>query len=147
MSFLEKEEARSSSGIWDWVIGIGLIVLIVGFTAYYQYEKKASTNGFDVADSLFVAGDYRMAAEKYEELKEAQYLTPEADSLIYARLDSIRDIQEQDIQVIRDAQERMAQGDSLTAKNLLAAHRFRHVIGKGEQEQLDSMLRQLALRP
>ncbi len=32
MSFLEKEDEGKPSSVWDWVVGIGLVVVIGGFT-------------------------------------------------------------------------------------------------------------------
>src|SRR5687767_3712128 len=95
MSFLEKEESEKSSSFWDWTIGIGLIVLIGGLTFFYQYQKRSSTTRFHQADDLYKAGKLREAGKVYEDLKTAQYLTTQDDSIIYARLDSIEVAQEQ----------------------------------------------------
>src|SRR5690606_13208431 len=69
MSFLEKEEPDAKSSLWDWVIGIGLIALVGGFTVFYQYQKRSSTTRFGEADSLFQAGNLKEAGKLYEELK------------------------------------------------------------------------------
>ena len=39
-------------------VGLGLVLLIGGFTIYYQYQKRSSISLSKRADSLFVAGKY-----------------------------------------------------------------------------------------
>jgi len=89
MSFLEKEEEAKSSTFWDWVVGIGLVLVIGGFTFFYQYQKRSSLTRFQQADTLFLAHNLKDAGKMYEELKSAQYLTPKDDSTIYARMDTV----------------------------------------------------------
>jgi hypothetical protein len=72
MSFLEKEDDKKSA-FWDWFFGIGLVVLVGGFTLYYQVQKRATQERFRAADALFRAGDFAGAARAYEELKDASY--------------------------------------------------------------------------
>src|SRR5687767_10119262 len=103
MSFLQKEE-EPQSAFWDWAIGISLILVIGGFTAYYQYQKRYSIKGFQEADSLFRAGAYHKAEGMYEQLKSAQYLTTQHDSVIYARLDTIESVRERQAALISQSQ-------------------------------------------
>jgi hypothetical protein len=115
MAFLEKEEAPPSA-FWDWVIGIGLVVLIGGFTLFYQYQKRSSGQGFNQADSLFHAGQFKRAATAYEELKNAQYLSTHHDSLIYSRLDSIEALKEQEEEGAHRIKALLSAGDTSAAK-------------------------------
>ncbi|HKP96359.1 MAG TPA: hypothetical protein VJ385_11445 [Fibrobacteria bacterium] len=113
MSFLEKEDGEKASNFWDWVVGIGVIVLVGGFTVFYQYQKRSSTSRFHEADALYQAGKLREAGELYEQLKSAQYLTTHDDSTIYARLDTIETAQEQQNALILDAKKKAAAGDTV----------------------------------
>lgn len=113
MSFLEKEGDEKSSSFWDWVIGIGLVLAIGGFTLYYQMQKRASAAKFQEADSVFKAGKVKEAGQLYETLKSAQYLTNQDDSIIYARLDSIETLQEQQNTAVTEAKKRAAAGDTV----------------------------------
>ena len=118
MSFLEKEDAKPSA-FWDWVVGIGLVVLIGGFTLYYQMQKRMSLQRFNQADALFHAGKFREASAAYEELKDAQYLTSKNDSLIYARLDSVEEMEEREREAVAALRSRFAAGDTAGARTLL----------------------------
>lgn len=115
MALLEKEEAPASA-FWDWVIGIGLVILVGGFTLFYQYQKRSSSSGFQQADSLFAAGKLKLAAEAYEELKNAQYLTTHHDSLIYSRLDSIETLKEQEEEGAHRVKALLGAGDTAAAR-------------------------------
>ncbi len=117
MSFLEKE-SEPSSALWDWVIGIGLVLLIGAGTWYYQHLKKSSNSRFAEAESLFHAGDFQLAADMYEELKQAQYATPAQDSLLYERLDSIAVLRDQDAAELSRVQSLLAEGDTVTARKI-----------------------------
>ncbi len=116
MSFLDKDGEESQSSFWDWVVGIGLIVIIGGFTAYYQFQKKSSLHSFSTADSLFTKGEFLPAKQHYEKLKTAQYLTSKNDSLIYARLDSIENMQERSKDAAEKAKVALNKGDTVTAQ-------------------------------
>ncbi len=111
MSFLEKEDGGKQSSFWDWVIGIGLVVLIGAFTGFYQYQKRASLGRFQEADALYKAGKFREAGDLYEALKSAQYLTTKNDSTIYARLDTVESVQEQQNTAVIEAKKCAAAGD------------------------------------
>jgi hypothetical protein len=117
MALLEKEDAPPSA-FWDWVIGIGLVVLIGGFTLFYQYQKRSSGQGFQQADSLFLAGKFKEATAAYEELKNAQYLSTLHDSLIYERLDSIETMKEQEEEGSHRIKALLAAGDTAAAKQV-----------------------------
>ncbi len=137
MSFLDKEEPKQSS-VWDWIIGIGLILLIGAFTLYYQYEKKESGSRFEEANALFEAGRFKDAAGVYEELKSAQYLTPNDDSVIYQRLDSIQSLEEQEMAALERIRSFLAVGDTLSARNEKAAFPFRGFLSAEDQVWLGS---------
>lgn len=139
MSFLDKEDEKQSSSFWDWAVGLGLVLLIGGFTVYYQYQKRSSISQSKRADSLFVAGKYREAAAVYEELKNAQYLTTHDDSVIYARLDTIETGGEQDSQRVAEARSRLATGDTAGARALLDSLRFRDLLGEADKAWLESV--------
>lgn len=112
MSFLEKEDGEKPSSFWDWVIGIGLVVAIAGFAAFYQVQKKASAARFAEADSVYKSGKLAEAGRLYEALKTAQYLTNQDDSTIYARLDTIETVTEQQNAAVVEAKKRAAAGDT-----------------------------------
>lgn len=121
MSFLEKEppkegEEEKKSSFWDWVVGIGLVIAVAGFTVYYQYQKKSSVARFTQADGLFQAGKFREAASLYEELKSAQYLTTKNDSVIYARLDTIETWQENQAALVAQAKSQIEAKDTASAR-------------------------------
>jgi len=115
MGFLEKEDEKKSA-FWDWFIGIGLIVLVGGFTAYYQTQKRATQKRFAAADSLFAKGDFAAAADAYEALKDASYLTAANDSIIYDRLDSIETFAEAEREALARLRTRLGAGDSAGAR-------------------------------
>lgn len=115
MGFLEKEDEKKSA-FWDWFIGIGLIVLVGGFTAYYQTQKRATQKRFATADRLFAQGDFLAAANAYEALKDASYLTAANDSIIYDRLDSIETFVEAEREAVARLRTRLAAGDSAGAR-------------------------------
>jgi hypothetical protein len=137
MSFLEKEDEKPSA-LWDWVIGIGLIVLVAGFTVFYQYQKRYSRESFSQADSLFQSGKFREAANLYQELKNAQYLTTTHDSLIYARLDSVESMEEQEAEAVGRIRSKLAAGDTAGVRAELEAP-FRGLLPAEEQTFLDSV--------
>jgi len=138
VSFLEKEDEKQSSSFWDWVVGLGLVLLIGGFTVYYQYQKRSSISQSKRADSLFVAGKYREAAAVYEELKHAQYLTTRDDSIIYARLDSIETGGEQDSLRVAEARSRFEAGDTAGARALLQSLRYRELLNEEDKAWLET---------
>ena len=138
MSFLEKEESEKSSSFWDWTIGIGLIVLIGGVTFFYQYQKRSSTTRFHQADDLYKAGKLREAGKLYEELKTAQYLTTQDDSIIYARLDSLEVAQEQQNTLVSEARKKLAQNDTLGAAAELDKLDHKELLAPEDQAWVDS---------
>lgn len=115
MALLENETEKPSS-FWDWVIGIGLLLIVGGFTLFYQLEKKSSRARFAEADRLFAAGRLPEAAHLYEDLKSAQYLTPANDSVLYARLDSIESLREVQTEAMRQARLSLGSGDTAAAR-------------------------------
>jgi hypothetical protein len=137
MSFLEKEDAKPST-FWDWVVGI---VLIGGFTIYYQMQKRMSLRRFNEADALFSQGKFLEASAAYEELKEAQYLTSKNDSIIYARLDSVEELEEQEQQTVARLRSRLAAGDTAGARAELGSTKFYGLLGDKDQQWLDSVKR------
>jgi hypothetical protein len=139
MSFLEKEDEKQSS-FWDWVIGIALVLAIGGFTVYYQYQKRSSTARSAQADSLFTAGKFREAAKVYEELKNAQYLTPKHDSIIYARLDTIETAREEDAARVMESKSRLLAGDTAGAEALISALRAPDLLSTEDRAWVDSAL-------
>ena len=140
MSFLEKEDTEKSSTFWDWVVGIGLVVVIGGFTAFYQYQKRSSTSRFHAADSLFQAGKLKEAGKVYEELKSAQYLTTHDDSIIYSRLDGIETAQEQETALVSDARKKVGANDTAGLAALLGKIPHKELLGAQDQAWVDSLL-------
>lgn len=138
MSFLEKEDAKPSS-MWDWVVGVGLVVLVGGFTFFYQNQKRSSARRFHAADSLFHAGDYRSAVKLYVELKDAQYLTTVHDSTIYARLDSVEAMEDEEKEAFSLARAKLAAGDTSGARSELSSQNFRGLLAPKEQAALDAL--------
>lgn len=147
MSFLEKEGEDKGSGVWDWVVGIGLVLLIGGFTVYYQYQKRSSVSHSKQADSLFVAGDYAAAEKAYEELKNAQYLTAKDDSIIFARLDTIETAKEEGAAQVAEARARLQAGDTAAARSALAGIRIRALLAPEDKAFADSAAPQTASAP
>jgi predicted negative regulator of RcsB-dependent stress response len=145
MSFLEKEESEKASSFWDWVVGIGLVVLIGGFTVYYQYQKRSSTSRFHEADALYQAGNIKDAGKLYEELKSAQYLTTQDDSTIYARLDTIETAQEQQNALVADAKKLAAAGDTAGAATSLQKISHKELLAPEDQAWADSVLGKSAM--
>jgi hypothetical protein len=141
MSFLEKEDAKPST-FWDWVVGIGLIVLIGGFTFYYQMQKRVSLKRFHEADSLFQQGKFREASAAYVELKDAQYLTSTNDSIIYARLDSVEELEEREQETVARLRSKLAAGDTAGARAELGATTFHGLLGARDQKWVDSVKRE-----
>jgi hypothetical protein len=138
MSFLEKEENKPST-FWDWFIGIGLVVLVGGFTLYYQMQKRATQKRFAVADSLFQTGDFLGAARAYEELKDASYITAANDSIIYDRLDSIETFQEGEREAVARLRTKIAAGDTAGARAEFDTLVFRGLLGVRDQYWVDSV--------
>lgn len=144
MSYLEKEGEDKGSGVWDWVVGIGLVLLIGGFTVYYQYQKRSSVSHSKQADSLFVAGDFAAAEKAYEELKNAQYLTNKDDSTIFARLDTIETAKENGAAQVAAARAKLQAGDTSAARSLLAGIRYRTLLAPEDRAFADSAASQTA---
>jgi hypothetical protein len=138
MSFLEKED-EAKSAFWDWFIGIGLVVLVGGFTLYYQMQKRTTQRRFEAADTLFQAGDFAGAARAYEELKDASYLTAANDSVIYARLDSVEELREREREVVARLRTRLAAGDTAGVRSDLDTTRFSGLLDEGDQYWVDSL--------
>ncbi len=138
MSFLEKEEAKPST-FWDWTVGIGLLVLVGGFILFYQYQKRSSMAHFREADALFQAGKFREASKLYDELKGAQYLTTAHDSLIYARLDSVESMEEQEKDAVNRLRSKLAAGDTAGVHAELATRVFHGLLSPEDQMLLDSI--------
>src|SRR5690606_6051404 len=138
MSFLEKEDEKRSA-FWDWFFGIGLLVLVGGFTLYYQMQKRATQQRFRAADALFEAGRFAEAAAAYEERKEASYLTAANDSVICARLDSVEALKEQETETVARLRVRFAAGDAAAARAELDTTRFHGLLDVHDQYWLDSV--------
>jgi len=139
MSFLEKEEAEKSSSFWDWVVGIGLVIAIGGFTAFYQYQKRSSTTRFHEADSLYQAGKLKEAGRVYQELKSAQYLTTHDDSTIYARMDSIETIQESQVAALAELKKKIDAKDTSGAAVELGKLSHKELLEAEDQVWIDSL--------
>jgi hypothetical protein len=139
MSFLEKEEAEKSSSFWDWVVGIGLVIAIAGFTAFYQYQKRSSTTRFHAADSLYQAGKLKEAGKVYQELKSAQYLTTHDDSTIYARMDSIEMIQEAQVAVLAGLRKKIAANDTAGTAVELGKLSHQELLDAQDRAWIDSL--------
>ncbi len=138
MSFLEKEETKQST-FWDWVVGIGLIVVIGGFTVYYQYQKKSSLTRFKQADEFYQAHNIKEAGKLYEELKSAQYLTTANDSTIYARLDTVETLREIEAAQILKAKGLSASVDSTALRMALAAIPYPELLSDEDKAWFDSV--------
>lgn len=138
MSFLEKEDEKKSA-FWDWFIGIGLLALVGGFTLYYQVQKRATQSRFAAADALFAAGDFAAAAQAYEELKDASYLTAVNDSIIYDRLDSIETFEESEREAVFRLRTRLGAGDTAGARADLDTLVFRGLLAPPDQAWVDSV--------
>jgi ribosome assembly protein YihI (activator of Der GTPase) len=138
MSFLEKEEGEKPSSFWDWAVVIGLVILASGFTVYYQYQKRASASRFDEADSVYKAGKLKEAGQLYEALKSAQYLSNKDDSIIYARLDTIETLQEQQNSAVTEAKRRAAAHDTAGLSSQLARLPHRELLSPEDQAWVDS---------
>jgi hypothetical protein len=138
MSFLEKEDDKKSA-FWDWFFGIGLVVLVGGFTLYYQVQKRATQERFRAADALFRAGDFAGAARAYEELKDASYLTATDDSTIYARLDSVEELGERERETVARLRMKLSAGDTSGAKSDLDTITFRGLLDDEDQVWVDSV--------
>ncbi|HEX2613190.1 MAG TPA: hypothetical protein VHO02_06335 [Fibrobacteria bacterium] len=137
MSFLEKEDGQKSA-FWDWFIGIALLALVAGFTLYYQYQKRATQARFSAADTLFRAGDFAGASSAYETLKDASYLTAANDSTIYARLDTIGEMEERSRETVARARMRLAAGDIEGAKTEVASVTQPALLDAHDRAWLDS---------
>lgn len=140
MSFLEKEEGEKPSTFWDWVVGIGLIVLIGGFTVYYQYQKRVSNSRFQEADAVYKTGKLKEAGQLYEALKSAQYLSNKDDSTIYARLDAIETAQEQQNAAVTEAKKRAVSHDTVGLAAQLSQLPHRDLLSPEDQAWVDSVL-------
>ena len=140
MSFLEKEETEKSSTFWDWVVGVGLVVVIGGFTAFYQYQKRSSTSRFHEADGLYQAGKLKEASKVYEQLKSAQYLTTHDDSTLYSRLESIETTQEQQNTLVADAKKKAAAKDTAGIAAELGKLTHKDLLVPEDQAWVDSVL-------
>lgn len=138
MSFLEPEEEKKSA-FWDWFIGIGLLVLVGGFTVYYQVQKRSTQERFRAADSLFRAGSFAEAAAAYEDLKNASYLTATNDSTIYARLDSVEDLAERERETVARLRVRLAAGDVDGVHGVLDTLTLRGLLAEQDQAWVDSL--------
>ncbi len=145
MSFLENEEEKKKSAVWDWIIGLGLLALVGGFTFYYQYQKRSSVDRFAEADSLYQAGDLRAAAKLYEELKTASYLTARDDSVLYERLFAIAELEDEERRLVGLLRARLAAGDSAGVRAEIEAATFRGLLRADEQRWLDSAKRALGV--
>jgi hypothetical protein len=140
MSFLEKEEGDKASSFWDWVVGIGVVVVVVGFTVFYQYQKRASISRFQEADSLFQAGKIKDAAKLYEELKSAQYLTNKYDSIIYARLDTIETLQEMQNALVASARKKAVAGNASALGPVLDRIPHKEMLSEEDKAWVDSVI-------
>jgi hypothetical protein len=138
MSFLESEDEKKSA-FWDWFFGIGLLVLVGGFTLYYQVQKRATQSRFATADSLFHAGDFAAASEAYEELKDASYLTAANDSTIYARLDSVESLEESGRETVARLRMKAAAGDTAGLRLELDTAEFHGLLESADQFWVDSV--------
>ncbi len=138
MSFLEKEDEKKSP-FWDWFIGIGLVVLVGGFTLYYQMQKRATQQRFVAADALYQSGDLIAAANAYEALKEASYLTASNDSIIYERLDMIEAAEENEREAVARLRTRLAAGDTASARRELDTLVFQGLLNAQDQFWVDSV--------
>ena len=137
MSFLEKEDGKQST-FWDWFIGLGLLALVGGFTAYYQVQKRATQSRFRAADSLFLSGDFVGAAGAYESLKDASYLTAANDSTIYARLDTIGELEERSRETVARARTLFAAGDTAGARAEIGAVAYPGLLDERDRAWIDS---------
>ncbi len=138
MSFLEKEEPKQSS-FWDWVVGIGLIVVVGGFTVYYQYQKKSSLSRFQQADVLFKARNLKEAGKMYEELKSAQYLTTADDSTIYARLDTVESARELLAAKVLQSKNKLAAGDTAASFQTISDLAFPELLSDEDKAWIDAV--------
>jgi hypothetical protein len=138
MGFLESEDEKKSA-FWDWFFGIGLLVLVGGFTLYYQMQKRATQEHFRAADTLFQTGDFAGAAQAYEELKDASYLTAANDSTIYARLDSVEELGELEREAVARLRMKLAAGDTAGARLELDSVSFHGLLDDEDQQWLDSV--------
>jgi hypothetical protein len=140
MSFLEKEEEKKPSSFWDWAVVIGLVVLASGFTVYYQYQKRTSASRFDEADSVYKSGKLKEAGQLYEALKSAQYLSNQEDSIIYARLDTIETVQEQQNSAVTEAKRRAVAHDTAGLASQLARLPHRELLSAEDRAWVDSVV-------
>ena len=79
------------------------------------------------------------AAQAYEELKDASYLTATNDSIIYDRLDSIETFEESEREAIARLRTKVAAGDTAGARLDFDTLVFRGLLGAQDQFWLDSV--------
>ena len=138
MSFLEKEESNPSN-FWDWVVGIGLVLAVGGFTVFYQYQVRSSHRRFQEADALFQARNFKAAESMYEDLKSAQYLTTANDSTIYARLDTVETAREQQVSLVAQARTQAAAGELPAVRQTLAGIDHPELLPDEDKAWMDSI--------
>lgn len=94
----EKKEPIVSG--WDVVVLLVLALAGSGFWFWYNSAKDTSTSDIAKADSLYVARNYPDALKAYRTVREkAAVISKKDDSLMYRRMDSLENFEEQDLQL------------------------------------------------
>ena len=138
MSFLEKEESNPSN-FWDWVVGIGLVLAVGGFTVFYQYQVRSSHRRFQEADALFQSRNFKAAEIMYEDLKSAQYLTTADDSTIYARLDTVETAREMLAARVSRSKAKLAAGETAAGLQAISDLAFPELLSEEDKTWVDSV--------
>lgn len=107
----EKKEPFATTT--DIVVAIALALAGLGFWFWYDGARKASTDHFHVADSLYSSGNYPAALEAYSALRNSESVIAKSDdSLMYLRMDSLEAFQDADLRMAEAARAALISGDS-----------------------------------
>ncbi|MEO7425775.1 MAG: hypothetical protein ABI036_11350, partial [Fibrobacteria bacterium] len=116
------------------------VVVVGGFTVFYQYQKRASISRFEEADSLYQAGKIKDAGKLYEELKSAQYLTNKYDSIIYARLDTIETLRELQNALVAETRKKAVPGGAAAMGPILDKVPHKELLSDEDKAWVDSVI-------
>ena len=114
MSFIQDEDRKTAS-VGDVVTLIAIVGLVVGGYFYYRVSRQSALEGFAQADSLFVAGNYAEALERYAQLQDAGWKSDSLDSILYDRQAKIEGWKELSAEVTVSVDSLLAAGDTAGA--------------------------------
>lgn len=142
ISFLKKDEVGKPGsggfmGKGDIIFLLVVIAIVGGFLFYSKQVRKVALAKHDTCAQAMAAGEYIKARSCLEEARDLHYSTDSLDSIVYAGLSKLEDVQAQEMELLQRIDSLLQVRDTVALiKNLPAPERIFHFLGEDQETRM-----------